>query len=83
MNRPNKKDYEWDFEEYFKSLEKYCGELEKYCDYLESKGDCLSHYEMTINVLEKALNKACEELSLCYVGEDKTEEDWKVWCLDE
>lgn len=49
MNRPNKQDYEWDFEEYFKSLEKYCDELEKYCD----------HQDETIRILSIAYHKAC------------------------
>ena len=43
----------------------YARKLEEYCDQLEaivSKGDCVSHYEKKIEVLEKALDKACEEL---------------------
>ena len=43
----------------------YARKLEEYCDYLEaivSKDDCVSHYEKKIEVLEKALDKACEEL---------------------
>ena len=43
----------------------YARKLEEYCDYLEtivSKGDCVTHYEKKIETLEKALDKACEEL---------------------
>ena len=43
----------------------YARKLEEYCDYLEtivSKGDCVTHYEKEIEKLEKALDKACEEL---------------------
>ena len=41
----------------------YARKLEEYCDELESiisKGDCVSHYEKEIQILEKALDKACE-----------------------
>ena len=67
----------------------YARKLEEYCDYLEaiiSKGDCISHYEKKIEVLEKALDKACEELeNLSYVkglGQvGKNFKEWKEWCL--
>lgn len=69
----------------------YARKLEEYCDELEaivSKGDCVSHYEKEIERLEKALDKACEELEnlsytkglgqvgMCY-------KEWKEWLLDE
>ena len=81
MNRPNKKDYEWDFEEYFKSLEKYCDELEKYCDTLE---ECIrtdkvgmeqerKTYQNRIDELEKALDEALWELARDCIGNSREE----------
>ena len=43
----------------------YARKLEEYCDYLEaivSKDDCVSHYKKKIETLERAFDKACEEL---------------------
>ena len=67
----------------------YARKLEEYCDYLEaivSKGDCVSHYEKKIEVLEKALDKACEELeNLSYVkglGQvGMCYKEWKEWLM--
>ena len=57
MKRPNK--YDFDFsEDYESNLETYCDELEA----IVSKGDCVTHYEKEIESLQKALDKACEEL---------------------
>lgn len=63
---------------------KYAGQLELYCYELEKK----------IKVLEKALDKACEELnewclSCCGIDEElhgsypnfKTKDEWKEWCM--
>ena len=69
----------------------YARKLEEYCDYLEaivSKGDCVSHYEKKIEVLEKALDKACEELeNLSYVkglGQvGMCYKEWKEWCMED
>lgn len=81
MKRPNK--YDFDFaEDYESNLETYCDELEA----IISKGDCVTHYEKNIEVLEKALDKACEELEnlsyvkglgqvgMCYM-------EWKEWLM--
>lgn len=55
MERPNK--YDFDFsEDYESNLETYCDQLEE----IISKDDCVSHYEKEIQILEKALDKACE-----------------------
>ena len=57
MKRPNK--YDFDFaEDYESNLETYCDELEA----IVSKGDCVTHYEKKIETLERAFDKACEEL---------------------
>lgn len=57
MKRPNK--YDFDFsEDYESNLETYCDELEA----IVLKGNCKTHYEKKIERLEKAFDKACEEL---------------------
>ena len=51
------------------------------------KGDCVSHYEKEIQILEKALDKACEELenfSYCTTDpgfELMSFDEWKEWCM--
>ena len=62
----------------------YARKLEEYCDYLEaivSKGDCVSHYEKKIEVLEKALDKACELLEKHRIGTTCDEENYKK-CME-
>lgn len=68
----------------------YARKLEEYCDELESiisKGDCVSHYKKKIEVLEKALDKACERLesfdrmSYCPPEKHWSKEKWKEWCM--
>lgn len=64
MKRPNK--YDFDFtEDYESNLETYCDELEA----IISKGNCITHYEKKIEVLEKALDKSCDELAKQNDGE--------------
>ena len=58
MKRP-----ELEYAENCTLIHTYARKLEEYCDELESiisKGDCVSHYEKEIQILEKALDKACE-----------------------
>ena len=90
MKRPNK--YDFDFsEDYESNLETYCDELEA----IVSKGDCITHYEKKIEVLEKALDKACELIieaisQDCTIFDEVIEEEymwrteideWKEWCI--
>ena len=90
MKRPNK--YDFDFsEDYESNLETYCDELEA----IVSKGDCITHYEKKIEVLEKALDKACELIieavsQDCNIFDEVIEEEymwrteideWKEWCI--
>lgn len=84
MKRP-----ELEYAENCTLIHTYARKLEEYCDYLEaiiSKGDCITHYEKEIQRLEKALDKACEELEnfsykkgigqvgMCY-------KEWKEWLM--
>ena len=81
MKRPNKYDFDFN-EDYESNLETYCDELEA----IVSKGDCVTHYEKKIETLERAFDKACEELEnlsyvkglgqvgMCYKG-------WKGWLI--
>ena len=57
MERPSKYDFDFN-EDYESNLETYCDELEA----IISKCDCVSHYDKKIEVLEKALDKACSLL---------------------
>ena len=90
MERPNK--YDFDFsEDYESNLETYCDQLEE----IISKDDCVSHYEKEIQILEKALDKACELITEavsqdCTIFDEVIEEEymwrteideWKEWCM--
>lgn len=66
----------------------YARKLEEYCDYLEaiiSKGDCVSHYDKKIEMLEKALDKAIKKITLDndegFEYLDGQYEYWKEWCM--
>lgn len=77
----------------------YAEELEKYCDELEKISSTLSksfsESMFKIYQLNKALDKACEELnewclSCCGIDEElhgsypnfKTKDEWKEWCME-
>ena len=89
MNRPEARKYDPGRDDY--AFEHYVEDLERYCDYLEDvKYDLLdgNHrlYEEN-KQLEKALDKACEELEnkscvkgLGQVGMNYAE--WKEWLLN-
>lgn len=58
----------------------YARKLEEYCDELEaivSKGDCVTHYEKEIEILEKALDKACKRLESFDSVAKLEKENWK------
>ena len=90
MKRPNKHDFDF-IEDYKSNLETYCDQLEE----IISKDDCVSHYEKEIQILEKALDKACELITEavsqdCTIFDEVIEEEymwrteideWKEWCM--
>ena len=101
MNRPNRNDYEFlNWEYHNTSIGRYTKKLELYCDELEeenSKLYCLK--DKRFEELTKALDKACELLSLsmpylpiskcpkdidCFNGGHlKNKEEWIATCLDD
>lgn len=85
MNRPMRKDYTveslyelFDCDAYYEDLEEYCTEVDSKLEMATGIIDMLNE---KLSYLEKAFDKACEQLELMSEAHYISREEWKEWLM--